>query len=946
MDIAPVPVESRLRIVLLGQPQIQCLSPQGNLLRSYPFPRGDNGLLLAYLIYRRAQQVENVGVDNDELLKMWRRVRGKNRADLPNYEGSIRNAIMYLRRELAKCCGHDIKEDTKAGLDFLAKSGVKRIALTERVSSDWEGFLTALKKARDAAREPANPPEVLRYLQIAQKIAGDGAFLPEYQEFGEGDEPENGNVANSEVYKYWYKKACLQWENNHRFIGEAHARFKETGSHSSPFANLPLPLDGFVERDDLMRTVVQWLRCEGPYGRTPLLLLHGDGGSGKTRLAIESVRSLSPSEAEERFPGKLYFLPLDKTFQNPAQVQHERLLDLIAVAVNAPDAVQKALPTEGISVLQTWLSRQPHRLLISDNWESVGSPVANALLTELIRGSDNRLRCLLTSRATVDGATHLPVGGLELPPSATAAHFDEYPACRLYLNRVWERDPSYSIPDYDALFAILETTGGLPLAIELTTMRVWDKGAKGLQEVATSLHERKRLTALDVPDPPHGKERSLITQFARHMGMEDCIAWTFDLLPPDEQVLFVRLGIFPYDFSADAAQVIGDISLSLLRKWRDLCLLASDRDRERWLFRPLIREFAEKLFMQASEYDTIRIRHRNYFLEVARQQNEIFCTKDYNGPRTVFEQEAANIEVAFSYSVHHQTSADAQAALQFAFYQYEYLKMLGRLNTIFLLATQAVGHTLAKTQLLDYANALTVLTNIAYRVRKLVDFRAYQAELEALAIKHNIEEPDIILALGNAFTSNDKYLLAEQKLLHAFHLYKQSGSLLGMMMTANSLGVLYAVGQWNKIEKSIYWLQLAAETSEMAYTPDGGALGWSNLATATVSVDNALAYKAARKSIQASHKTRFLLRLSWGMNSLGMQQKEAGNMVEALQVMVAADQMREQLYYEPNEVMNGYIREIRSLLSPETYDHAVATAEAWTTDEAVEYALSLPLTHK
>src|SRR5688500_16906831 len=122
-----------------------------------------------------------------------------------------------------------------------------------------------------------------------------------------------------------------------------------------------------------------------------------------------------------------------------------------------------------------------------------------------------------------------------------AAAARRYEAVALFAQRAHAVRASFTLDDENApiVAAICSRLEGLPLAVELAAARL-----KVLSPEALLARLEKRLPLLtggplDAP--------------ARQRTMRDAIAWSHDLLDPNEQALFRRLAIFAGGFTLEAA---------------------------------------------------------------------------------------------------------------------------------------------------------------------------------------------------------------------------------------------------------------------------------------------------------------------------------------------------------------------------------------------------------
>jgi non-specific serine/threonine protein kinase len=120
----------------------------------------------------------------------------------------------------------------------------------------------------------------------------------------------------------------------------------------------------------------------------------------------------------------------------------------------------------------------------------------------------------------------------------------EIPAVSLFVDRARQVHPGFALtPDNAAtVVAIVAALDGVPLAIELAAARL---SALPPEALLVRLEHRLRVLRDDRGDLP-----------PRLRTMTDAIAWSYDLLDPDEQALLRRLAIFLGGWTLEAAEVV------------------------------------------------------------------------------------------------------------------------------------------------------------------------------------------------------------------------------------------------------------------------------------------------------------------------------------------------------------------------------------------------------
>lgn len=303
------------------------------------------------------------------------------------------------------------------------------------------------------------------------------------------------------------------------------ARVSLLPSPDQAFTPLPAPLSSFIGRDTEQAALAALL-CN-PAAR--LITLTGPGGVGKTRLAITAATS-----AHEHFPDGIVFVAL-ATVSLPS---------LVIPAIADALGLQEIAGRDRRAQVRAFL-RSKHLLLVLDNFEQI---LAAAADIALLATAAPDITILVTSRAPlrVGGERELPVSPMALPrASASPDELAASDASKLFVARVQEQDASFCLDKESAsdVADICARLDGIPLAIELAAAR-----ARVLppRQLRAHLQQRLPLLTSGPRDAPH-----------RHATMRNAIAWSYDLLAPEEQRLFRRLAVFVGGCTLDAVRGIG-----------------------------------------------------------------------------------------------------------------------------------------------------------------------------------------------------------------------------------------------------------------------------------------------------------------------------------------------------------------------------------------------------
>jgi predicted ATPase/DNA-binding CsgD family transcriptional regulator len=412
---------------------------------------------------------------------------------------------------------------------------------------------------------------------------------------------------------------------------------------------LPAPPTPLIGRERELAEAAALLRR----GEARLLTIVGPPGVGKTRLGLAVAEAAAPSFAD----GVCVVLlaPVADPDLVPAA---------IARALGVRDGGDHPLPLALAAFL-----RHRQLLLLLDNCEHVAA--ATPLVGELLAAAP-RLTVLATSRIPLQlrGEREYPAPLLALPPLGAdlgAAALGHYAATALFVERARAARPDFAVGDDDAaaIVATCHVLDGLPLAIELAAARI------------RLLPPRELLARLRGDGGEVPADLRLLTGGARDLParqrtLADTIAWSYDLLTPEERRLFRRLAIFVGGCTlaaavATLAEAGGDVVDGLTSLLAQSLLYRADADagEARVGMLATIRAYAlERLADRQAgdgEADLLAARHAAHFLAFAEAAEAGLTGADQRAWLRRLDAEQGNLQATLRWALAH---GDQETALR------------------------------------------------------------------------------------------------------------------------------------------------------------------------------------------------------------------------------------------------------------------------------------------
>lgn len=387
--------------------------------------------------------------------------------------------------------------------------------------------------------------------------------------------------------------------------------------------NVPVPPTAFVGRLEELAVV------DAALAKHRVVTLTGPGGVGKTRLAIEAAR-----RALARFTGGAYFVELASIADGGAGA--------VAGAVAAVLGVGEQPGQDIASTVGNALRNRPPSVILLDNCEHLIDGCA-AVVRSIV--STGAAACVLaTSREALGLAGERVIGVLPLPEEA---------AVQLFRDRA-ELVTTLSDADTAAIARLCRRLDHLPLAIELAAAQT---RVVAPAELENRLDERfLRLPRRAGPAGYHG-------------SMAAAVAWSYNRLPTEAQVVFTRLAAFAGSFTIDAAEAVcptgavsaGDV-LTVLGALADRSMLvrevsAAGTTRHR-ILEPLRLYALDRL----DDPDGARRSHATHYLGLARRAEPHVIGPEEQAWIRRLRDEDTNLRAALDWARRHDPAVAHQLA--------------------------------------------------------------------------------------------------------------------------------------------------------------------------------------------------------------------------------------------------------------------------------------------
>lgn len=504
------------------------------------------------------------------------------------------------------------------------------------------------------------------------------------------------------------------------------------GYPSLPPSNFPRLLTSFLGRDQELYQLVGCLRDPA----NPLITITGEGGVGKTRLALAAAWQVAAD-----FHDGIWFVPLSE-LSTPASSPATQVAQAISNVFDLPPQSCQSPLDQVIEFL-----RRKHLLLILDNFEPFIE--ATSCLLNQLRTTPG-LKLLITSRQRlhVQAEKVIVITGLPVPPDAQSPTrtyisrlIQQYSSLQLFEDRAGRAVCGFRIDEANlpAIIRICQLVEGLPLGIELAAAQLETMAA---EEILAALQNSYDVLTTDMDDVA-----------PRHRSIPAVLESSWQQLTPDEALILAKCSVFHGGVTAKAGSVVAGATpqqyTALLRK--SMLRLTEDG---RYRMHELLRQLAAaKLATMNGQQAETEQKHCIYFMDHLAQREiglnqDVFIQKEIHA-------EIDNIRTAWNWAIETNNLTHLAGAIRTLAQYYQLAGLFAEGATMFAKAANQ-AHVLATTQdnSINSSTLAMLLLEQSFFCERLADLQSAAALAEeALAIGRSLNNPYLIANAYNRLSA-------------------------------------------------------------------------------------------------------------------------------------------------------------------------------------------------